>query len=66
MLGKEDDDEAVDKKFMYEMRKGNNGLDSTGPKAALYVNMAAQEGIMTTGENKRVLKRDSWMIRSMM
>ena len=58
MLGNEQDDDKVDKKFTYEMRKGNNGLDSTGPKAAaVYVNMEQQERIMTTGENGRVLAR---------
>ena len=53
----EQKDDAVDKKFMWEMRKGSNGLDSTGPKAGLYVNMEAQERILTTGENARVLAR---------
>ena len=57
MLGNEEGDDAVDKKFTHVMRKGNNGLDSTGQKAALYVNMAEQERVMTTGENERVPAR---------
>ena len=57
MLGNEQDDDAVDKTFTCEMRKGSHGLHSTGPKAKLYVNMKARERILTTGETERVLAR---------